>query len=105
MFSKSAISSSFSWLSTERSALSASVVVTDDEIAFPVARHQTTFDLRRSRVDTDQTGNLVAPIHVTTSWPAFAVALSQAGDEFLFEAAARHHIEHVVDGRVRDLST
>ena len=70
-----------------------------------MAKHQTIFDLSRLRVDADQIGNLVAPIRARTSWAAFAVPLSQAGDVFLFEAAAGHHIERVVDGLVRDLST
>lgn len=42
-------------------------VGTHDEIAFPMARHQAVFNLRRPHVDADQIGNLLASILATTA--------------------------------------
>ncbi|GED23439.1 hypothetical protein HHA01_24160 [Halomonas halmophila] len=70
-----------------------------------MTRHQAIFNLWRPHVDTDQDGNLLSSILTTAAWPTLAVALTQAGDELLLEAATGHHIEGVVNGLMRDLAT
>src|SRR5690606_1443318 len=74
-----------------------------DQIAFPVARHQPVFDLRRAHMDADHVGNLAAPIHTPRARSARRLALAQADDQFLAQLTDRQGIDRVIDRLATDV--
>lgn len=74
-----------------------------DQIAFPMARHQAVFDLRRAHMDADHIGNLAAPIHTPRARSARCLALAQTDDQFLAQLTDRQGIDRVIDRLATDV--
>ena len=74
-----------------------------DQVAFPMSRHQTVFNLRRAHVDADHLWNLAAPINTARARPARCLALTQTDDQLLAQLTDRQGIDRVVDRLATDV--
>ncbi len=73
-----------------------------EEVAFPVPGEGPLVGLGRTQVDAHSVGQLTTPVLATRARHALGLRTPQTGDEFLAQLAARHRVDAVVDGLVRD---
>jgi hypothetical protein len=74
-----------------------------DQVTFPVARHHSIIDLRRTQMNADHLRYLPSPVFASRARFTTALALTKASDQVLAQLTVGVRIDGGVDGLVRDM--
>lgn len=78
------------------------IALTLDQVALPVDRNKTVFDLGRTDLDALHVFDMAAPVDATAAPLSHLIMMPQKGDQFALEFAARVQVDRVVDRLMRD---